>query len=556
MSRLKQRKSSSFRTQVLGVAPFLWCLTAQPSVAADPAFVASAELRGGLPSVPGEQFDEGTVWLELDSLANQVSVATSTDQDILELLRSGFSLDPVMNNRIQAEMNWFTRNPAYLNRVFTRAQRYLPHIVEELKARDLPLEIALLPIVESAFDPFAYSHGRAAGLWQMIPGTARRFGVRQNWWYDGRRDVLDSTRAALDYLEYLYELQDGDWLNAIASYNSGEGNVLKAKRRNAAQSKPTDFWNLRVPRETSAYVPRLLALVEIVRDPAQFGLTLPEIVNEPQFAVAEFDSQIDLALAAELAEVDLDTLSSWNAGNNRWATDPGGPHRLILPIDAVETFETALQSVPIDERIRWKRHKVANGEAISQIAEKYNVTVATIRRANDMSGNMIRAGAYLMIPVATKPLTEYSQSADVRRDRKQNAVRNGNRVEHIVSSGESFWTISRKYNVDMKKLAAWNGTSPRDTLSIGQKLVVWTNNAGTGHDRYGQQPDPQAELHRTPRRFAVPDREPLPGHGGPARALEQHRQEQDPAAGTASDHVCRRNGAEQLTSCAVVRALL
>jgi membrane-bound lytic murein transglycosylase D len=444
---------------------------------ADPAYEHVIEWQPNVANVIdlGYLDSPDRVWLELDAFATEVSVSNQPSNDVLVILRNGFSLDPVMNKRVEAELNWFVRNPNYLDRVFSRAQRYLPFILDELDERGLPYELALLPIVESAFDPFAYSHGRAAGLWQMIPGTARRFGVEQNWWYDGRRDVVDSTHAALDYLEYLYELQDGDWLNAIASYNSGEGNVLKAKRRNAARSRPTDFWNLSLSRETSAYVPRLMALVEIVRDPDQFGLTLPEIVNEPQFAVADIGGQIDLALAAELAGIDLDTLSSYNAGNNRWATDPDGPHRLILPVDVVEDFEAALADVPMNERIRWQRHKVRNGEAISQIADRYNVTVSTIKSANRLSGNMIRAGSYLMIPVSTKPLSAYSQSADQRRERKQNTVRNGNRVEHVVAAGESFWTISRKYNVDMIKLASWNGTSPRDTLSIGQKLIVWTS---------------------------------------------------------------------------------
>jgi membrane-bound lytic murein transglycosylase D len=477
MLNIKQRRSSNSGLPAAAVAAVLLALAAAPAGAADPAYRHLMENVVDTAYVVDEGYVDAQdhVWLELDPFAVEVSVPGDASNNLLAKLRREFSLEPVMNNRVEAELKWFARNPKYLDRVFNRAQRYLPFIVDELERRDLPMELALLPIVESAFDPFAYSHGRAAGLWQMIPGTARRFGVRQNWWYDGRRDVVDSTVAALDYLEYLHELQDGDWLNAIASYNSGEGNVLKAKRRNASSSKPIDFWNLKLSRETSAYVPRLLALVEIVRDPDQFGLTLPALVNEPQFGIADIGGQIDLALAAELAGMDLDTLSSWNAGNNRWATDPKGAHRLILPIDVVDDFSEALAAVPVDERIRWQRHKVRNGEAISQIAERYNVTVATIRSANELSGNMIRAGSYLMIPVATKPLGAYSQTADARRERKQSAVRQGNRVEHVVASGESFWTISRKYGVDMKKLASWNGTSPRDTLSVGQKLVVWTN---------------------------------------------------------------------------------
>jgi len=485
MLALIQRISSGFRLQAIVIAGVC---NAMPAAVADPAYEHLTDFRPDTATIvdTGSIDARDHVWLELDPLASStIAVASGPNTDLLEVLRGGFSLDPVMNNRVQAELNWFVRNPRYLTRVFNRAQRYLPHILDEIEARDLPLELALLPIVESAFDPFAYSHGRAAGLWQMIPGTARRFGIEQNWWYDGRRDVIDSTRAALEYLEYLHGFQDGDWLNAIASYNSGEGNVRKAKRRNAARSKPTDFWNLSLSRETSAYVPRLMALVEIVRDPDEFGLTLPDIVDEPQFVVTDVDAQIDLALAAELAGIDLDTLSSYNAGNNRWATDPNGPHRLILPVDVADDFVSALAEVPLTERLRWQRHKVRNGEAISQIAEQYNVTVATIRSANNLRGNTIRAGAYLMIPVATKPLSAYSQSADERRNRKQNTVRSGNRVEHIVAAGESFWTISRKYDVDMNKLAAWNGTAPRDTLSIGQKLVVWTDRPVAGNATSG-----------------------------------------------------------------------
>jgi membrane-bound lytic murein transglycosylase D len=395
--------------------------------------------------------------------------------DLLTRLRFGFSLDYEDNNRIAAERKWFARHPDYLERVLTRAQRYMPYITAEIERRGLPYELALLPIVESAYDPFAYSHGRAAGLWQMIPGTARRFGVRQNWWYDGRRDVVDSTRAALDYLEYLHELNDGDWLNAIASYNSGEGNVLRAVKRNRKAGKPEDFWNLKLPRETSMYVPKLLALVDIVANPEAYNLTLPTIVDEPQFVVADIGSQLDLALAAELAGIDVDTVYAYNPGYNRWSTDPAGPHRLVLPVEAADTFPGALAGVPEGERVRWKRHKVKSGEAISQIALKYDTTVAQIREANNLRGNTIRAGHYLLIPVATRPLSAYSQSADARLTKTQNRKRAGSKVEHVVAKGESFWTISRRYKVTHRQLAAWNGMAPGDPLPVGRKLVVWTD---------------------------------------------------------------------------------
>jgi len=407
--------------------------------------------------------------------AEQRTPESLAPPDLLQKLRTGFSLPPEDNRRITTELDWFVRHPEYLQRVFTRAQRFLPYITAELEQRGLPLELALLPVVESAYDPFAYSHGRAAGLWQMIPGTATRFGVKQNWWYDGRRDIVDSTRAALDYFEHLYEFNEGNWLNAIASYNSGEGNVKRAVNRNRAAHKPDDFFALNLSRETSTYVPRLLALVEIVRDPARYELDLPYIVDAPQFVVADIGSQLDLALAAELAGVDVDTVYAFNPGYNRWSTDPQGPHKLVMPFDVAEVFTSALQELPVNERVRWQRHKIGTGETISEIAHKYHTTIPAIRSANNIRGNTIRAGDYLMIPMASKPLTAYSQSADARLAKTQSRPRAANKLDHVVANGESFWSISQHYGVTTRELAAWNGMAPGDTLPVGRKLVVWTN---------------------------------------------------------------------------------
>ncbi len=465
MSSPKRRLSQRFVGVFASGVTFL--LSASPAALAVPS-----ELRN-------VATDDAALTLTLISpvAGIELTSAPAEPDDVLARLRRGFALTYADNHRTAAEKKWFVKHPEYLNRVFTRAQRYLPHIVAELERRDLPLELALLPIVESAYDPFAYSHGRAAGLWQMIPGTAKRFGIKQNWWYDGRRDVVDSTRAALDYLEYLEKFNNGNWLNAIASYNSGEGNVRRAVRRNTRAGRPIDFWNLSLPKETIMYVPKLLALVEIVADPAKYNLTLPVVIDQPQFVVTDIGGQLDLALAAELAGVDVDTVYQYNPGYNRWSTDPSGPHSLVIPIDVAERFVVALKAVPQSERVRWQRHKVRNGEAISQIAEKYNTTVATIRAANKLRGNTIRAGHHLMIPIATKPLSAYSKSADARLAKTQNRTRAGNKLEHIVASGESFWTISQRYKVTTRQLAAWNGMAPRDTLSVGKKLVVWTNAA-------------------------------------------------------------------------------
>ncbi len=428
------------------------------------------------PVLPRRADSGRTLWLELEGYHPVPAVPASAD-DLLARIRAGFGLPEVMNDEVRTHLDWYVRHPEYLTRVFNRAQLYMPYIVNELDARGMPLELALLPIVESAYDPFAYSHGRAAGLWQIIPGTAQRFGIRQNWWYDGRRDVVDSTRGALDYLAYLHKLTDGNWLLAVASYNAGGGAVMRAVRNNQARSKPTDFWHLALPRETRGYVPRLLALAALVRDPGAYDITLPDIKDVVQFATIDVGSQLDLALAAELAGLDLDTLYAFNSGYNRWATDPNGPNRLVLPVEAADAFAQALAAVPAEERIRWQRHKVQRGETISGIAERYNTTIGAIQRSNGISGNTIRAGDYLTIPVATKPLSAYSKSAPARRAATQNRERAGQRYEHVVRAGESFWTISRRFGVSVRELAAWNAMAPGDTLSVGQTLVVWSEQA-------------------------------------------------------------------------------
>jgi membrane-bound lytic murein transglycosylase D len=396
-------------------------------------------------------------------------------RDLLARLRGRFTWPEVADAGVQRELKWFASHPEYMDRVFARADLYLFYIVGELERREMPAELALLPIVESAFDPFAYSHGRAAGLWQIIPGTGKRLGITQNWWYDGRRDVLESTRAALDYLAEMHEQFDGDWLLAVAGYNSGEGNVVRARKRAAEDGKPTDFWGIKgyLPAETRAYVPRLLAIRELVADPLKYGISLPTLINEPQFAVVQTGSQIDMALAAELAGIDTDRLYALNAGVNRWATDPDGPHRLLIPTAQASGFETALASLGERERVQWLRHRVKQGESIGGIAEKYATTVAVLREVNGLRGNTIHAGDYLMIPTATAALTRYTQSADARAARHQATPRSGTRLEHVVASGESLWSIARDYGVDVRSLASWNSMAPGDVLNVGRALVVW-----------------------------------------------------------------------------------
>lgn len=408
----------------------------------------------------------------LDALTGDA--AEEASDDLIAQLRANFGLPRLERPEVMQQVALFERHPAYFERVLNRARPYLPHVAQEVEARGLPAELAFLPMIESEFDPFAYSHGRAAGLWQIVPATGRHFGLKQNWWYDGRRDVMASTRVALDYLQYLHGLFDGDWLLAVAAYNSGQGRVGRAIRKNRAAGRPTDFWHLRLPPETRDYVPRLLALARVLNDPAAHGLSLPRIPREAAFADVALDGQIDLAVAAELAGIELEELQMLNPAFNRWATDPDGPHRLLLPVDSVPAFQAAVAKLPPEERVRWRRHRVRSGETLGGIAQRYKITVDTLQSVNGLSGTRIRAGAHLMIPSATLSTTEYPLSAANRLASTQSRDRQGRvRSDYTARRGDSLWTIARRHGVGVRELAAWNGMAPGDTLSIGRELVVW-----------------------------------------------------------------------------------
>lgn len=393
--------------------------------------------------------------------------------NLWDRLREGFHIDVPTNKRIQQEVNWYAKHPSYMARVSERGSRYLYYIVGELEKRNMPLELALLPIVESAFDPFAYSHGRASGMWQVIPGTGKMLGLKQNWWYDGRRDVVASTDAALDYLEQLHKQMDGDWLLALASYNSGAGNVSRAIRKNRKKGLPIDYWSLDLPKETEAYVPRLMAIKSLVANPEHYGVTLFDVPNTPFFEIVETQSQIDLAQAATLAELQMDDFYALNPAYNRWATDPDGPHTLLLPVDKAENFRLKLAQIPADQRVTWDRYTIKSGDSLSTIAAKYNTTTESLQAINDIHGVSIRAGKTLLVPLASANANHYTYSLNQRIQRKQSQG-NGNKINYKVKSGDSLWTIGRRYKVSTAQIAKWNGMAPSDPIRPGQILAVWT----------------------------------------------------------------------------------
>ena len=404
--------------------------------------------------------------------------------DLWKRLRNGFQLSHETDRkRVQDELNWYANHPEYVERVAKRAAPHLHYIIEALEKRGLPLEFALLPIVESAYDPFAYSHSRAAGLWQFIPGTARMYGLQIDWWNDGRRDVRTSTTAAIDYLEYLHSILGDDWLLALAAYNAGQGNVLSSIRASKIPKDEVNFWSLKVFRETYTYVPRLLAISELINHPERYNMTLPNVINQPYWEVVQTKGQLDLNKAAELAEVSSKEIYTLNAGFNQWATHPDGPHELIIPVGKADLFRERVAELPATERLAWKRHKVRYGESLGSIAKKYRTTVATIRSANDIQGNLIRTGDSLMIPAAS-PGADYTMSQSSRLASKQQTLetRYGSEpITYLVKPGDSFWQIARQFDVGMRELAKWNGMGTTGLLHPGTTLKIFkkTNKART-----------------------------------------------------------------------------
>ena len=393
--------------------------------------------------------------------------------DLFDRMRAGFALGEVQEPAIDTQLAWFERNPDYLERVFQRGQRYMYHIVTEVEARGMPSEFALLPVVESAYEPFAYSVSRAAGLWQFIPGTGARFGLKQNWWYDGRRDVIESTRAALDYLQALHDQFDGDWLLAIAAYNVGENNVQRQVDYNRAHGKPTDFWHLKLPSETRAYVPKLLAMKRLMAEPERYGLEFAVIPNEPYFAVIDTASQIDLKIAAQLAGAGYDELVALNPGYNRWATDPDGPHRMLVPIDNADGFETALRTLSPDDRVRFAIHEVTRRETLATIAKQYGTSVSVISKVNDLKGGKVSVGDSLKIPEVSGELPDKVLLAASRVDRPADfGGRKQRQIVYRVRAGETLSSIARRHGMPVTTLARLNNIGTADSLVKGQRLVI------------------------------------------------------------------------------------
>ncbi len=397
---------------------------------------------------------------------------TVSPDDLWQRIRHGFGMPDLGGPLVKRMTAQYAASPEYLQRIFDRSRLYLYHIVEEIEKRNLPTEIALLPMVESAFNPMAYSRARASGLWQFIPGTGKRYKLQQSWWYDERRDVVESTNAALDYLTFLYEMH-GDWQLALASYNWGEGAVKRAVERNRRAGKPTDYSSLRMPKETRHYIPKLQALKNIIANPQPYGIDLDPIPNEPFFAVVDEAPDMDVQLAAKLAEMPVEEFMALNPGFSRPLIRASGAARIVLPADKVQVFRDNLARRGDQSLISWQIYHPRKGETIGAIAKKFKFSIDELKRVNGIAARSWKVPRVLVVPMRPDSGKAALQLAAAPAQDPQ--ARAGK--VHIVKAGDTLSSIGALYRVSVEALRKWNGVS--DLLQIGQKIHIRTDRALT-----------------------------------------------------------------------------
>ncbi len=363
--------------------------------------------------------------------------------DVWQRIRAQLTFANSSHPDVQQRIAWYLSHPNYMDEISRRAEPYLYYIVTEVEKRNLPIELALMPLIESDFDASAYSHKHASGLWQLTPAIAKYFKVQISSWYDGRQDVIDSTRAALDFMEYLHRRFDGDWYHAIAAYNLGEGRVLRAISNNKKQGKPTDFFNLKLPKQTSQYVPKLLAAAQLLKSQK---MAFPTISNSPTIAVLPIDDAVILDNQKQWQQLEF-----LNHGVIRFPAIIDAPH-IVVPVAEQTQFKDMLANLDSNDYSQWQHYTVKRGDSLSIIAKRYKVGISQLKAFNDLKSNTIRIGQKLVLP----------QLADTQ-------------IEHQVKSGDSLWKISSHYKVSITKLKQWNNLSS-DHLKIGKKLTVFLSN--------------------------------------------------------------------------------
>ena len=437
------------------------------------------------PSNPGGAAADSPAPVPIGSIARPVEVREITDpitigrtidltqepDDLWERIHNGFAIPNLASPLVLDRQIWYASRPGLIKQIVERSKRYLHHIVEELEKRGLPTELALLPMVESAFNPMAYSRAHASGLWQFIPSRGKTYNLQQNWWYDARRDIVASTNAALDYLEFLYEMH-GDWHLALASYNWGENAVARAIEKNRAKGLPTDYSSLTMPQETRYYVPKLQALKNILLNPQAFGIDLDPIPNQPYFVTVNKTQDIDIKLAAKFAEMSVEELIALNPAYNRPVISASQSQTLVLPADRVDAFLANLENhdKPL---VSWHTYTLKPGEKLERVAAQHQITLARLKKVNGINARTrARPGQQILVPIkgsnaGAEPLPVLFQPPPTPPIRaRPKAPR---QLVHVIEKGDTLATIAQHYRVSVDDLRRWNKIG---RLAAGQRLQI------------------------------------------------------------------------------------
>jgi membrane-bound lytic murein transglycosylase D len=441
---------------------------------------------------------------DADAGGNQPQALRPEYGDLWTRIRHGFALADFDTANVKSAEAWYAARPDYVARMVERSRRYLYYIVGEVQKRGMPTEIALLPMIESAYNPMAYSRSRASGIWQFIPSTGQYFGLRQNWWFDQRRDVVAATDSALDYLEKLHA-EFGDWYLALAAYNWGEGSVRRAIAANAKRGLPTDYLSLNMPVETRQYVPKLQAVKNIVNDPDAFGLELADIPDAPYFTVVRTTRKMDVKMAADLAEMPLDEFLSLNPQHNRPVIAGGDETTLLLPYDKAELFAAKLE-LSDQPMVTWQAYRTRPGESLAQVAARFGMPLEALRTVNGIGARAttVPAGHALLVPSQAPS----DATAATLQDVVFTTVPSGRTIYHRVGKGETLATIAARYGVSQQDLKSWNGGAS-DKVATGQRLRVVTDVGPTSGARpSGKKSTRTGATSRTPKPATKPTARP------------------------------------------------
>lgn len=388
--------------------------------------------------------------------------------DLWVRIRNGFAMRDLDSPLVAKHEQWYANRPDYVARMTERARRYLYYITSEVERRGMPSEIALLPMIESAFNPGAYSTSRASGIWQFIPSTGKNFGMQQNWWYDGRRDIVSATNGALDYLQKLHDMF-GDWELALAAYNWGEGAVQRAQERNRRRGLPVNYSSLKMPNETRNYLPKLLAVKNIVANPASFGLVLQDIPDKPYFAAVSTTKHIDVKLAAQLADIPMEEFMALNPGHNRPVILQSSSDLILLPINKMETFRANLEGYD-KPLVNWQSYQPKKGERLDKLAPRFGLSVEKLKSVNGLGLSSVSTGQTLLVPVNGEDSETDSEFTAFNMHLAPTGDGGTRTIKHTVRQGETLASVARRYHVSVASLQNLNGTLKQ--LKLGQTITI------------------------------------------------------------------------------------